>query len=229
VSKNNVAVRAFPRLPAAVRKFWGPAPITRSEKEEEYWTFAAAIAHDLDPTDSIMMLLVKDVVDYSWEIRQLRKHQAQLSFLAKVERNRGLPPEDRKHNEKYFKFAHGQTDLFLASLGDFEAIDRLLGLAESRRMAALREIERYRTALAERLRERSDHAIIDADFSEAASHAETDGNMTDNSKRGNGVETTNSGNESFETQDTEPDSAKTAKTKTESGKPHRDRMPGDPA
>jgi hypothetical protein len=52
--------------------------------------------------------------------------------------------------------------------------------------------------------------------------------MTDNTKSGNttidSVETTNGGNESFESQDREPDVAK-----AESAKPNRDRMPGDPA
>ena len=56
MSKNNVAIRAISKLPAAVKRFWGPPPIYRTEKEEDYWIFAAAIAHDLDPTDSIMMM-----------------------------------------------------------------------------------------------------------------------------------------------------------------------------
>src|SRR5262249_932548 len=116
-------------------------------------------------------------------------------------------------------------------------IDRLLGLAEGRRIAALREIEHYRTAVAERLRERSDHAIIDGEFSEAAPHAEsggregakTDGNTKSCNTTIDNVETTDGGNESFEPQDREPDRAKTEKTKTEGAKPDRDRMPGDPA
>jgi hypothetical protein len=60
------------RCPSApfIKKFWGPPPITRSEKEDEYRSFAAAMAEDLDPTDSIMSLLVKDGIDNSREIRQ---------------------------------------------------------------------------------------------------------------------------------------------------------------
>jgi hypothetical protein len=209
VSKNSVAIRATGKLPAAVKKFWGPPPITRSENEDEYWSFAAAIAEDLDPTDSIMLLLVKDVIDYSWEIRQLRKHQAQLSVLAELEQNRGLSAASEKQNEKYFASAHGKADLFLASLSNFEAIDRLLGLAEGRRMAALREIENYRQALAERLRERSDSAIIDGEFSEAAPGRES------------------SRDERVETRSTEADSAKTEVAKIDNAKPDRVGMSGD--
>jgi hypothetical protein len=178
VSKDSVAIRANPRLPAAVKKFWGPPPIYRTETEEEYWSFAAAIARDLDPADSIMMLLVKDVVDYSWEIRKLRRHRTQLSVLAEFKLNAGLSPKDTKHNEAVFATAHGEARLFVEDLDTFAAIDRLLGLAEGRRMAALKEIERYRKALAERLRERSDNAILAGDFS-AAPGAEIDGTKTD--------------------------------------------------
>jgi hypothetical protein len=227
VSKNNIAIRGSSKLPAAVKKFWGPPPIARSESEDEYWSFAAAVAHDLDPTDSIMLLLVKDVIDYSWEIRQLRKHQAQLSFLAKLESNRELTAESKRHNEKYFASAHGEADLFLQSLGNFEALDRLLGLAEGRRMAALREIENYREALAERLRERSDDAIIDGEFSEAAPRLDSGGNAnaktspTGDSTRIDGaaierVETACDRGEGFESQSAEIDSASA-------------NMPGNPA
>jgi len=179
VSKNSVAVRAHPRLPAAVKKFWGPPPVDGTEKEEEYWSFAAAIAHDLDPADSIMMLLVRDVVDYSWEIRKLRMHQIQLSVLAELKMDTVLWVQGIKQNERYSATAHGEAELFVRDLGTFEAIDRLLGLAEARRMAALKEIERYRKALAERLRERSDNAILAGEFSAAAPGPEIDGTKTD--------------------------------------------------
>jgi hypothetical protein len=145
----------------------------------EYWSFAAAIAHDLDPADSIMMLLVKDMVDHSLEIRKLRRHKTQLSVLAKLKMNGGLPPKSIKHNETYFATAHGEADLFIEDLDTFAAIDRLLGLAEDRRMAVLKEIERYRKALAERLRERSDNAILAGEFSAAASGPDIDGTKTD--------------------------------------------------
>jgi hypothetical protein len=66
----------------------------------------------------------------------------------------------------YFATAHGEADLFV--IATFTAIDRLLGLAEGRRMATLKEIERYRKALAERLRELSDSAILTGEFSAGA-------------------------------------------------------------
>lgn len=69
------------------------------------------------------------MVDYSWEIRKLRKHQTQLSVLAKFKMNEGLSPKDIKHNETCFAIAHGEARLFVEGLGTFEAIDCLPGPA----------------------------------------------------------------------------------------------------
>jgi hypothetical protein len=113
------------------------------------------------------------------ELRKLRMHQTQLSVLAKFKLNEGLSPKDEKHNESAFATAHGEARLFVEDLGTFAAIDRLLGLAEGRRMAALKEIERYRKAVAERLRQRSDNAILAGEFSAAAPSSEIDGTKTD--------------------------------------------------
>jgi hypothetical protein len=46
-------------------------------------------------------------------------------------------------------------------------------------MAALKEIERYRKAVAERLRQRSDNAILAGEFSAAAPSSEIDATKTD--------------------------------------------------
>jgi hypothetical protein len=69
MSGSQLVPPAMTKLPAAIRKFWGPPPILPSESAESYWTFAAAIARSIGPLDAILWSLVKDVVDYSWEIR----------------------------------------------------------------------------------------------------------------------------------------------------------------
>ena len=74
------------------------------------------------------------MVDYSWEIRKLRKHQTKLSVLAKFKMNEGLSPKDIMHNETWFAIAHGEARLFVEGLGTIEAIDCLLGLAGGSRL-----------------------------------------------------------------------------------------------
>jgi hypothetical protein len=102
------------------QKVWRPPPIYRTDKA--YWSFAAAIAHDPDPSDAIMMFLVRDVVEYSWEIRTLRRHLSQLPVFAELKMNRGLSPQGKKQNQRYFATAHGEADLFVDGLDTFEAI-----------------------------------------------------------------------------------------------------------
>ena len=54
-----------------------------------------------------------------------------------------------------------------------QAIDEMIAAAERRRSLILSEIECYRKGVAERLRERSDHAIIEGEFAEHDPVAET--------------------------------------------------------
>jgi hypothetical protein len=60
---------------------------------------------------------------------------------------------------------------FRQCINDYQTIDRLLSSAEDRRNAVLREIDRRRDGLGQRLRQSSDD-VIDAEFSETAVAAE---------------------------------------------------------
>mgnify|MGYP001766587618 FL=1 len=60
---------------------------------------------------------------------------------------------------------HAQT--FSLKLDTFERIDRMIMQTEARRNASLREIDRHRDVLAQRLRETSKE-IVDAEFAEIA-------------------------------------------------------------
>src|SRR5580704_16622930 len=62
----------------------------------------------------------------------------------------------------YFETEPGETRLFLNSLDHWEKIDNLLAVAEARRAVALREIERRRASVAERLRTAS-KALIEGE------------------------------------------------------------------
>jgi hypothetical protein len=77
-------------------------------------------------------MYLKDIVDYAWEIRQLRKHKAQLTRIEEVKSHVGQKPESREQTERYFATVTGEADLFLESLSSFEAINNLLEVAEVR-------------------------------------------------------------------------------------------------
>jgi hypothetical protein len=169
MSKKQLAINEMSQFPAALKKLWGPPPILPSEDPEAYWKFALAIAEVVDPADAIMWLtFLKDFVDYSWEIRELRKHKAQLIVVAKknfLEENSD-DDEAREQNERYLATPPGEAELFLESLPSLEAIDKLIEAAEGRRRGALREIGNYEAKLASRLRKASDDAIIEGECTE---------------------------------------------------------------
>jgi hypothetical protein len=166
MSKQQLIVKEMSQFPAAIKKLWGPPSILPSEDAEVYWKFALAIAHSVDPADAIAWILLKDLVDHSWEIRELRKHRAQ---IIRIEASKFLAEqtaEAREEFKQYLGTPEGEAQMFFESVSRFENINELIEAAERRRMASLREIEKYKSVLASRLRKASDDAIIEGQFTE---------------------------------------------------------------
>jgi hypothetical protein len=169
MAKKQLIVSGLSQMPALIRKLWGPPPIHRSEDPAVYWKLGLAMAEAVQPADPIEWMYLKDVVDYTWEIRRLRKYQVQLvgiqeeKFLRQA--REVFQPKDMRQWEEYIAMGHGETDAFLKGLESFESINRLLDVAESRRTAALNEIASYRKTFAPRLRKASDD-IIEGEFIE---------------------------------------------------------------
>jgi hypothetical protein len=150
---NKIAVMA---IPADIRDIWGDSPLLRNEDPEIYEKLAGQISQAVGPIDVIEWLWVKDVLDLSWEIRRLRRFKTMLIELERA---------TKEENRAYFETEPGETGLFLRNLDHWEKIDNLLAVAEARRAVALREIERRRASVAERLRTAS-KAIIEGEYEE---------------------------------------------------------------
>jgi hypothetical protein len=164
MSKIELFHKKTPKLSAAFRKFWGSPPLLGFEGEEAYWSFAAAIIADMDPPDVVTLVLVKDFVDLSFQIRELRKHKGRLMELERARRLGAILPKEMKALAKHYASPVGETELFLASMEFFAAIDQLISNTERRRKDALAEVEFYREAVAIRLRrnaEAADAAMIE--------------------------------------------------------------------
>jgi hypothetical protein len=164
MSKIELVQKKTPKLSAAFRKFWGAPPLLGFEGEEAYWSYAAAIVADMDPPDVVTLVLVKDFVDLSFQIRELRKHKGRLMELERAKRLATLSPKDMKAHAKHYVSPVGETELFLANMEFFAAIDQLISNTERRRKDALVEVEFYREAVAIRLRrnaEAADAAMIE--------------------------------------------------------------------
>jgi hypothetical protein len=151
-------------IPADIRDIWGDSPLLRNEDPEIYEKLAGQISQAVGPIDVIEWLWVKDVLDLSWEIRRLRRFKTMLIELERATKE--------EKDRAYFETEPGETGLFLRNLDHWEKIDNLLAVAEARRAVALREIERRRASLAERLRTAST-ALIEGEYEEQNGGGET--------------------------------------------------------
>jgi hypothetical protein len=170
-----------------------PAPLLPGENETDYANLSARILADTQPRDFIEVLLVRGLIDLSWEIFRHRRLMAGMlraassvgvrNLLLKMEGSGRGPlgcPFDfapkwasgdavaREKLENFLKRAGlGMNDVMAEALSSvidkFEPLDRMLASAEARRNNALREIDRHREALGAAVR-RSIGEIEDAEF-----------------------------------------------------------------
>jgi hypothetical protein len=122
----------------------------------------------------------KDVVDLSWEIRRLRQFKIRLIELKRKEELEGINEHYADESREYWESEQGETELFLKNLDHREKIDHLLAIAEARRVAVLREIERRRANFAGRFGKASSD-IIDGEYdtiSDTGQVSEKDNNVT---------------------------------------------------
>jgi hypothetical protein len=152
MAKKQLIVSGLSQMPALIKKLWGPPPLLRSEDPAVYWKLGLAMAEAVQAADLIEWMYLKDVVDYTWEIRRLRKFQVRLVAIQEInslrEARKVFPPNEMRQWEEHFAMGHGETEAFLADLESFERINRLLDVAESRRTAALNEIAAAATSAA---------------------------------------------------------------------------------
>jgi hypothetical protein len=170
-------------------EIFGPPPLIAGEDSSRYDEFVTRLFAAVRPKDVIEEMIVRDVAYHDWEMLRLRRIKSglfasglQTSLVAiLLSAPKITEAKARDLAQRYVArdaSAAKEVDKILASVGlsidvaiantmtvrlhDFEAIERLIASAEARRHAALRELERRRSALAEALRREED--VLDADF-----------------------------------------------------------------
>ncbi len=129
----------------------------------------------LAPADMLEHILIRDVVDLSWEVLRLRRLEAGLMAAGRFDAMRQLyvsrwghdydreapPNRDRKDPLKRIDAELAKANLTASHVAaytlagrihEFERIERMTAAAETRRDAALCRLDRYRSSLALRLR-----------------------------------------------------------------------------
>ena len=148
VSKTELIYKKARKLSPEIRKFWGPPQCFGFGSEKAYWHFAAMILDGLDPVDPIMLVMIKDFVDHSFQIRELRRIKSCLLRLERATKLDGVSRKEAKELAEYLRGDLGETQLFLATMTSFVAIDAIIAQTEERRDDALVQIEFYREAVA---------------------------------------------------------------------------------
>ncbi len=107
---------------------FGPPPLLAGEDSKAYDDLLARVSGAVKPADIIEEIFVHDIVDLTWEVFRWRRLETSL-----------MPPSS-------YNFAEG--------IEKIERVNRLITIAEGRRNAALREIDRHRTTFAQILQEK---------------------------------------------------------------------------
>ena len=175
-----------------------PAPLFPGESEAEYVAFTERVVSSAKPGDAIEEILVRDVIDLTWEVLRLRRIK---SGLVKANMHSGVRSvlEAVRYGGDDSHYAIGplteswaagdpgaktevqgvldQIGLSMeavtaktvdAKLDSLERLDRILASVEARRNNALREIDRHREALGGATRSALDEAV-DVDFRDVES------------------------------------------------------------
>jgi hypothetical protein len=189
VPKRNIVPQTGPSIPRDILSVFGDAPVLSTENADIYSDLLRQFTQVIKPKNMIEWMWVRDIADLSWEILRLRRikarlieieRQASLETIEKAEEpsilRRPFPPTEvearhQKRRKLELNTEIGSARAFRAAISDYERVDRLLASAESRRNQVLREMDRYREALAHLMRDASDQ-IIDAEYQETASAAE---------------------------------------------------------
>jgi hypothetical protein len=163
------------QIPAEVEELWGEPALLSFEDPEIYRKLMLKIVADVEPTDVVEWLWVKNLADHSWEVRRLRRLKVQLIERRIDELRRQTIAEyvrDGKKVPSKISFTEFTTaGLVVEELGNYERIEALLVSAEARRLALLREIARRRDSFGSRRAKTSD--FIDGEFNELGPDGES--------------------------------------------------------
>jgi len=150
-----------------------------NEDAEAYEKLNDQFRRAVSPQDVIEEILLRDVVDVTWEIQRLKDYKMQLlqakreyslriileNFSDRNGYNKELYGEWKNGDKKAIKLINGFLSAkgldpsaidafsFRSELDNMERFDRLIMQAEARRMAHLREVDRHRASLAAILRD----------------------------------------------------------------------------
>ena len=167
---------------------FGEPPLLDGENSAAYHDLHSKVSDAVNPTDVLEKIWVRDVVDLTWEVFRLRGYKTRLitanmhrgmnaildplcgyKEAAEISAGWALQEKDAVKQvngllaDARLTMDEVRSETLALKISDIERIDRLIMNSEARRNAALREIERHRTALGQTLR-RATADVVDGEF-----------------------------------------------------------------
>jgi len=143
-----------------------PRPLLDGEDRAAYDALLKQITGTVKPADVIEEILVRDIVDLVWEGLRLRRLKVALMNLRSRQPLQSAL-EMYSYIERTDRECLSGDELMAATLDEnidsIDRIERLTALAEARRIAAFREIDRHRITLGDELRQVVEQ-VEDAEF-----------------------------------------------------------------
>ncbi len=78
MSKRNLVPQAATPIPEDILSLFGDPPVLSTENRKIYSDLLCRVAQAVKPKNMIEWMLIKDIVDLSWEIQRLRRYKSQL-------------------------------------------------------------------------------------------------------------------------------------------------------
>ena len=174
------------------RRLLGPPPLLGGEDAKAYDELYDRVRQSIEPRDVFEEVWARDFVDNLWEMLRLRRIKVKLlgasaneglerllrPLIGSVQTNEiangwmrreeaATKEVERRLKQAGFDHEAITAQTFGMKLATFERIERMIMQAEARRAVILREIDRHRSVVAQRLREIASE-VEDAEFREIA-------------------------------------------------------------
>jgi hypothetical protein len=147
-----------------------PAPLLADEDPAAYETLLEKVVDAVKPGDFIEEIWVRDIVDHTWQaLRYRRLKAALLNMRTYCPLQTTVDRYNLMLGRPHVEGEAGMAMTLEECLDSVERIEHLTALAESRRAATFREIERHRDVLAKRLHQ-AVRQLEDAEYKELEQH-----------------------------------------------------------
>lgn len=144
-------------------KLFGPPILLPGESKARYRRLFESFAGDLQPRDSVDVMIIRDITDLAFEVEREQRAKAALMMPSTnpvphlLKAHLGSEPEDI-----------GSARLTSARIKDIALLDHMIAVAQQSKYRLLDFLYRLRAIRAKAVQEAAAEAVVDGEFTELA-------------------------------------------------------------